>query len=119
MSSPVTRALQTAAVISARLNMPLSVEFDLREWVPDLNYTWTGPPSNELIEEFWLSGDERPDGEQRPWEQLSSVRRRVRRVLDRMALGVEIQIVVTHQVVIQAITSESTTKPGRIRSVRL
>lgn len=35
LSSPYTRALQTAAILSRELNIDLQVEFDLREWQPD------------------------------------------------------------------------------------
>ena len=37
VSSPYTRALQTAQIISLRTGIPVTVELDLHEWVPD----WT------------------------------------------------------------------------------
>ena len=38
VSSPYTRALQTAAVISRRLDLPIEVVFDLHEWLIDTQY---------------------------------------------------------------------------------
>ncbi len=38
ISSPYTRALQTAAIISRRLDLPIEVAFDLHEWLIDTRY---------------------------------------------------------------------------------
>lgn len=35
VSSPYTRALQTASIISRKTGLPISVEIDLHEWIPD------------------------------------------------------------------------------------
>ena len=40
LSSPMTRALQSAAVASRALDLPLVVDFDLHEWSPDTDFTW-------------------------------------------------------------------------------
>jgi broad specificity phosphatase PhoE len=34
ISSPYTRALQTSAILSKEMQLPLIVEYDLREWIP-------------------------------------------------------------------------------------
>lgn len=41
ISSPYTRALQTAAIISRQTQIPLVVENDLHEWMPDLDFSNT------------------------------------------------------------------------------
>ena len=41
VASPFTRALQTAAVLSRRLDLELRVEVGLHEWLPDLTYSYT------------------------------------------------------------------------------
>ena len=41
LTSPMTRAMQTASIVAARLGVPLQVELDLREWCPDQTYRWT------------------------------------------------------------------------------
>ena len=62
----MTRALQTAAIIAAGSGVPLSVEFDLREWVPDIGYGWVGGPYTQH-EEMLAAGGEWPPGETRCW----------------------------------------------------
>jgi len=42
ISSPYTRALQTAAIISRENDLDIVVEPDLREWEPDLTYQYKG-----------------------------------------------------------------------------
>ena len=39
LSSPYTRALQTAAILSKELGAPIVVETDLHEWLADKAYT--------------------------------------------------------------------------------
>jgi len=41
VSSPYTRALQTAAIISKNHNLNIKVELDLHEWAPDLTFQYT------------------------------------------------------------------------------
>lgn len=43
LSSPYTRALQTAATISRVTNIPLTVEHDLHEWMNDTSYIFDYP----------------------------------------------------------------------------
>lgn len=43
LSSPYTRALQTASIISRITQIPLTVETDLHEWMPDLSFMYEGP----------------------------------------------------------------------------
>lgn len=43
LSSPYTRALQTAAIISRNTGIQIEVETDLIEWMPDLTFTYDGP----------------------------------------------------------------------------
>ena len=103
ISSPMTRALQSANVISRILGLDLRIEFDLHEWV----CAWR--PSLELVEdtvsEMMLLGGKWPSGETRDWEPLSSVRARVSRVLDRYR-DLERVIVVCHETVIFSLTEE-------------
>jgi hypothetical protein len=40
VSSPMTRALQTAAIIGVHLGLKVEVDFDLREWLPDDTFSW-------------------------------------------------------------------------------
>ena len=84
LSSPMTRALQTAAIIAAATSLPLRVELDLREWSPSLSQQWTGVAEvTQLAREMWSAGGEWPYGETREWEPISAVRHRVLGVLTR------------------------------------
>src|SRR4030088_2787674 len=87
LTSPMTRALQTAALLSRALDVPLEVEFDLHEWVPDLTYRWTTPDEVvTLVEDMRRRGGEWPSKEPRPvWEPMSAVRQRSLGVLTRYA----------------------------------
>lgn len=77
LASPMTRALQSAAIIATRLALPLAVEVGLREWLPDVGYSWHGPSvPDQSYKEMVRLGGEWPPGETRPWEPRSSVRRR-------------------------------------------
>lgn len=40
ISSPYTRALQTAAIISKETGLNIKIEEDLRKWEPDLSYQY-------------------------------------------------------------------------------
>ncbi|MCE2440461.1 MAG: histidine phosphatase family protein [Candidatus Latescibacteria bacterium] len=103
ISSPMTRAHQSANVISRILHLDLHVEFDLHEWVcawrPSLEKV------NETVAEMLESEGEWPPGEMRDWEPLSSVRARVSRVLDRYE-NFERVIVVCHETVIFSLTGK-------------
>lgn len=103
ISSPMTRAYQSAAVISRILDLDLRVEFNLHEWV----CAWR--PSLELVDktvaEMLSLGGEWPSGETRDWEPLSSVRARVTRVLDRYG-DFERVIVACHETVIFSLTGK-------------
>lgn len=114
LSSPMTRALQTAAILSRSLNLPLAVEFDLHEWLPDLTQTYDSVAvAMESTRDMAAHAGEWPEGEPRSWGPLSSVRRRVRGVLERYAHREQV-IVVCHSMVIEALTGESLRCGGSI-----
>jgi broad specificity phosphatase PhoE len=102
LASPITRSLQSAAMLSRALDLSLNVEFDLHEWVPDLTFTYDlEEVSHEAFREMQALGGEWPPGEKRNWEPRSSVRRRVGAVLERY-LQHERALVVCHSVVVIA-----------------
>ena len=41
ISSPYTRALQTAAIISKNRQLDIKIELDLHEWMPDLSFQYS------------------------------------------------------------------------------
>jgi broad specificity phosphatase PhoE len=107
LSSPMTRAVQTAAILSRALDLPLLVEFDLHEWLPDLSQSYDSVDVAVAADkEMECYGGEWPQGETRQWEPLSQVRRRVQAVLRRYSHLEEV-IVVSHGTVISALTGQA------------
>lgn len=106
ISSPITRALQTAAILSRLLDLPLEVEFDLHEWTPELTFSY----DQEFIiraayREMMKFSGEWPQKRPKNWEPLSSVRQRVLNVLLRYC-NLKKVIVVSHGVVIASLTEQ-------------
>lgn len=74
ISSPYTRALQTAAIILKETKIPLTVEIDLREWQPDKIFQYgTAEESFALYKEFWDCKGVYPEGEKRKWEEIDEI----------------------------------------------
>ncbi|HEY3560328.1 MAG TPA: histidine phosphatase family protein [Kribbella sp.] len=104
VSSPMTRALQTAALIAAETQLPLTaVDVDLREWLPDNTLTWRSEQALAAVDECTRYDGKWPPGETRTWEPRSSVRRRALNALHRHATGAPF-IAVCHSMVIEALT---------------
>ena len=84
VSSPYTRALQTAQIISKETGIPVEVEIDLHEWIPDQDNLYkTSEESFEFAREFTKFHGEYPPGEKCKWESLSHMRQRVKEVADK------------------------------------
>lgn len=108
LSSPYTRALQTAAAVSRYTGLDLRVEVDLHEFIPDLTYRVRGEEASmALHRESWACEGEYPPGETRLWEPLHRIVARTRAVLDRyLDAGYDKIIVVAHGGVIRRYTGE-------------
>jgi len=118
LSSPMTRALQTAAVVGSRLGRPPQVELDLREWCPDLSWSWT--TEREVLaayDDFLAHAGTRPDDHDLRWESLAEVRERALRVLGPYAAGGELVVAVCHEVLIHALTGEQRTALATTRDL--
>lgn len=103
ISSPYTRALQTAAIISKELGIDIIVENDLHEWVPDLSFNYDNDNvSLESGREMIQNKGEYPNGETRKWETLSSVANRSINCLKKY-LNYKKVIVVSHAIVMRQI----------------
>jgi len=82
VASPLARAMHTAALVLGELHVPFKVEFDLYDWLPDIQYhRLTMDELRSRQSEFNSLKGEWPAGETRPWETASSMRRRVMDVL--------------------------------------
>ena len=86
VSSPYTRALQTASIISKETGLKIQVETDLHEWIPDKsNRYMTTEDAISLYDEFSACHGEYPEGLQLRWETISEIRARMKRVADKYA----------------------------------
>ena len=106
VSSPYTRALQTAAIISKNRSMNISIELNLHEWIPDLSFKFAEfeqvKRAVELCEKN--QGVCPPDCEI-TFENLENVFNRVKKCLLNYTNYKKI-IVVTHGMVMHQFTSE-------------
>jgi uncharacterized phosphatase len=119
LSSPYTRALQTGAILSRHLQLPLEVEFDLREWMPDAR-----GQIGSLEEIFAAARDfeacegAHPQQAERFWESREALRTRVLNVLARYR-HFERVIVTTHEMAIWSVTGQRDVTNGEIVEFRL
>lgn len=101
LSSPYTRALQTAAEIVRATGLPLAVESDLHELMADRSGApHTREEMKQLHQEFLACRGRWPEGDERPWETVDQLTDRVTGVLSRY-LTYDKVIVVTHGGVIR------------------
>lgn len=108
LSSPYTRALETAAILSRRLDMDIRTELDLHEWEPDLSYRFTTKEESVRAYELCAANQGRcpPDAAIR-YEELESVFNRVKSCLLKYT-GYQKIIAVSHGVAIRQFTKETT-----------
>ena len=100
LSSPYTRCMQTAAIISRITGIPLTVEIDLHEWIPDLTFQNRANEGGES--DFAACKGRYPQGEKRNWETIEMMEQRLLGVLDRYT-GYDKIILVTHGMLMRQI----------------
>ena len=84
VSSPYTRAMQTAQIISRETGICVDVDIDLHEWIPDQDNLYkTSEESFSFAHDFTKFNGEYPLGEKFRWETLSHMRQRMKRVANR------------------------------------
>jgi broad specificity phosphatase PhoE len=118
LSSPYTRALQTGAILSRILQIPLEVEFDLREWMPDRH------GQIETLEDIFAAARDfeacdgcHPSDLERHWESRQALRQRMLGVLERYQHFEQV-IVTTHEMAIWAVTGQRDVSNGEIVEYR-
>lgn len=102
VSSPYTRALQTAAIISRITQIPLVVENDLHEWMPDKTFTFNFDVPKSFEEYVSHRGICLPNCEF-PWETYEELQLRVQHAVSKYK-DYEKIIVVCHGIVMSAFT---------------
>lgn len=101
VSSPYTRALHTAAIITRELGLPLTIEYDLREWLPAPQLMYSRDELLKIMRDFKRYSEESPKAESKHWESMNSVGHRVRKVLEGYLEYSEV-VVVCHGIVINS-----------------
>lgn len=118
ISSPYTRALQTAAIISRKINKEIIIEPELHEWIADkTNSLRSGEEAVELSIEFNKYKGVYPDDAQMKWEELKSLRERMKRVADKYAEYDKV-IIVGHGMAFRTLTYIETMRPAEIIECR-
>ena len=104
ISSPYTRTMQTASVLSKELNINLKVEIDLMEWIPDKDYMY----NNYSMVVKWRKHYDENDGKctykEDNFEEKTEIISRVKKVLKKYNNYTKV-IVITHGMVINALTN--------------
>ena len=101
VSSPYTRALQTAAIISKERSLDISIEVDIHEWLPDLAFNNISDEEVKIAShECTRYKGEYTDDDTRNWEKLSVVANRAFKGLEKY-LSYDKIIVVTHGIVMR------------------
>ena len=120
LSSPYTRALQTAAIISKKIGIDITVEMDLHEFIPDKRFLVKGEIENEsLHKDFIKHHGEYPLGETRNWETITEIINRSQPVLDKyLEKGYKKIIVVAHGGVIRRYTGISSISHCEVTTIQ-
>ncbi|VEU80844.1 histidine phosphatase family protein [Haploplasma axanthum] len=103
ISSPYTRALQTAAILSKNLNISLEVETDLHEWFADTKFLFDYDVF-KASEEFYANKGILTNNSKYRFEPIDIIRKRVLNVLNKYQHFEKI-IVVCHGIVMGSMTS--------------
>lgn len=114
LSSPYTRAVQTAAILSKELQKDIIIETDLHEWLANKNYVYESDEAAEKnYREFVKNNGVYPDDKDLDWEDVFTIRRRVLAVFDRYRHYPKV-IVACHGMLIQSLCGGSHPKNGEI-----
>ena len=101
VSSPYTRALQTAAIISKNRHLDIQVELGLHEWMPELSFQYSSIEEAAMASKLCSAyKGVRPNDSKMKFENLEDVFNRAKAALLRYKQYTKI-IVVAHGVVIQ------------------
>lgn len=102
ISSPYTRALQTAAIISRVTGIKLTVENDLHEWMPDTKFLFD-QDANQSFQEYLQAKGIRQLNHQYRWESYGDLKKRVELSLIKYKNYKKV-IVVCHGIVMSTLT---------------
>lgn len=115
VSSPYTRALQTASIISKQTGLDIVVEPDIREWQPDLTYQYKNVEEMQAYYDDYIKNNGvYPINEKRNWETKKQLRDRVMHVINKYKEKYNTVIIVAHKMAFQSICDCGEMKPAEI-----
>lgn len=103
ITSPYTRTMHTASILSKELNIDFKVELDLMEWIPDKTYSYDDYAQVVKWREIFDSNDGKHASDSDNWEEKNEILNRVQNVLKKYTNYSKV-IVVTHGIVITTLT---------------
>lgn len=115
ISSPYTRALQTASIISKETGLDIIIEPDIIEWQPDLTYQYKN--SEELMDyfkEYVEYNGIYPADKQVKWESKAHLHERVISIINKYKNDYNTIIVVAHKFAFQSICNCGDIQPAEI-----
>ncbi len=118
VSSPYTRALQTAAIISKETGLDIKVEPDLREWEPDITYQYSEKEMKKYYKEYNLNNGIPPKDKKVKWESKAHLKSRIESVIQKYS-DYKCIIFVFHQMAIKSIIDIKKITPAEIIEVNI
>ena len=114
LSSPYTRALQTAAILSRELDADIIVETDLHEWLANKDYIYENDArAFQNYKEYVTYSGIYPVSSEKDWEDSASLSERAATVLRKYTRYSKV-IVACHGMLIQSLTGGNLPKHGEI-----
>ena len=115
VSSPYTRALQTASIISRETGIKIAVEPDIMEWQPDLTYQYKNVQEMKAYHREYIENNGvYPKNERKNWETTEQLRTRVMSVIEKYKDQYNTVIVVAHKMVFKSICDCGDMEPAEI-----
>ncbi len=119
LSSPYTRAVQTAAILSKELQLNIVIETDLHEWLANKNYIYEDDEiAEENYREFVEFNGMYPANCDMNWEDMSLMRERIIPVFEKYKSHQKV-IVACHGMFIQSLCAGYYAKTGEIVEFKL
>lgn len=118
LTSPMTRAMETASIVGRRIGLDPVVELDLREWLPDRGMAWSSMREVDAAYTAMVeSAGAEPPATNTPWETMSELRRRGLEALRPYAASDQPVVAVCHGVIIHALTGQAQTDHCEVRKL--
>lgn len=113
LSSPYTRAVQTAAILSKELGADIVIETDLYECLSNRDFSYDDALVEKAYREYQTNHGVHPFGKEQVWEDAASIRARVIRVLEKYRHYGKV-VIAGHRLMIQAIAGGDLPQNGEI-----